>query len=92
MHFTSIDFNMAQKIKTLCCKKCKSTDLSFQAWVDEFNNFIDHGDYVWCRSCEQITQDEQIPASASRSVDSKAFGRHASAQASERSSAQALDK
>jgi len=60
VHFICIGIDMEKKIKTLRCKKCKSTDLSFQAWVDEFNNFIDHGDYVWCRKCDQITQDEQI--------------------------------
>jgi len=44
--------------KTLCCKKCKSTDLLFQAWVDEFNKFVIHSDPVWCRVCDQLTQEE----------------------------------
>jgi hypothetical protein len=50
--------------KTLRCKKCKSTDLLFQAWVDEFNKFVIHSDHVWCKGCDQLTQEELMKEKA----------------------------
>ena len=60
-----INFNMEKEMKdkkTFCCKECKSTDLLFQGWVDEFNKYIESMDsnVIWCNGCNQLTTIKDI--------------------------------